>query len=717
MAGGITFAGIAERSRWAAEAVDENAFGLFRCLRYRCGPEMENPPHIPETTLASARAPLPERMRGFFADDGPLSVSPDFEYRPQQQEMAVRIASALTESRALVVEAGTGVGKSLAYLVPAVLHGLETKRKAVISTHTINLQEQLIDKDIPLVQKVLEENFRAVLMKGRGNYLCPQRLKRALASGPELFTSTDQAELQRLQVWAATTHDGSLSSLDFTPEPRVWAQVCSEAQICTLRTCGPDSGCFYQKVRRQVAEADVVVLNHTLLFTLLSGQDDLSKGGDGFLFPRDFLVIDEAHTLENVAARALGLRLSQAGVRFDLNRLYNPRTRKGMFHMLRHAEGVSHVQGLTDELDDFFHRVGETSKFGPQSNVFRVRRPDLVENTLHNHFLNIERAVKDASEKLENDTARAELLDLGGRVREMRAGVADYLDQALEDHVYWVEKSGREGHSLTLQTAPIDVAAALRALFFEAGKPCVLTSATLSVGEKSDDLAYFRRRVGAEAAEAREIGSPFDYKKQMEIFLVRSMPEPSSPRFEDALETWVAHFLRRSSGRAFVLFTSYRLLQSLAKRMEGFFRREGYRLLLQGTGMPRHQLLQEFRDDISSVLFGTDSFWTGVDVPGEALSNVIVTRLPFAVPDHPLVASRLERIEEEGGNPFMDFSVPEAILKLRQGVGRLIRSKRDRGITVLLDNRVLTKSYGKAFLKALPDAPVTVVDDRELEGK
>jgi ATP-dependent DNA helicase DinG len=378
---------------------------------------------------------------------------------------------------------------------------------------------------------------------------------------------------------------------------------------------------------------------------------------------------------------------------------------------------VSHMLGLVDELDDFFGRVGESSRFGPQSNVFRVRRPDLVDNTLHGHFLNIESAVKDAAEKLENDTARAELLDLGGRVREMRAGVAEYLDQSLEDHVYWVEKSGQEGRSLTLQTAPVDVAAALRALFFEAEKPCILTSATLGVGEKSDDLAYFRRRVGAEAAEACEIGSPFDYARQMEIFLVRSMPEPASPKFEQALETWVAHFLRRSAGRAFVLFTSYRLMRSLADRMDGFFRREGYRLLVQGSGMPRHQLIQEFRDDVSSVLFGTDSFWTGVDVPGEALSNVIVTRLPFAVPDHPLVASRLERIEEEGGNPFMDFSVPEAILKLRQGVGRLIRSKRDRGITVILDNRVLTKSYGKAFLKALPDAPVTVVDDRELAGR
>jgi ATP-dependent DNA helicase DinG len=656
-------------------------------------------------------APLQERMRDFFSDTGPLSDSRDFEFRPEQQQMAMEVARSLQQADALVIEAGTGVGKSLAYLVPSVTFALETKQKAVISTHTINLQEQLIEKDLPLLQKLIPNGFKAVLMKGRHNYICPRRLARAIANGPELFTSTDQVELMQINEWMRDTTDGSLSDLDFTPQPRVWAQVCSEPSVCTLRTCGPDSGCFYQKVRRQVAEADVVVLNHTLLFTLLASQDDVGQDDEkGFLFPRDFVVIDEAHTLEHVAARQLGLRLSQAGMRFDLNRLYNPRSKKGIFHMLRSGGGVRDTIDLIDGLDDFFSTVASHSKFGPYSNVFRVRNPDLVDNTLHARFLAVEKQAKDAAENIKNENQRAEVLDLAGRIREMRQGVADYLDQALEDHVYWVEKSGGEGNFLTLQSAPVNVAEHIRRIFFHGRNACILTSATLGTSEGSDDLSYFRKRVGAESVRSIQIGSPFDYEQQMRIFLVKSMPDPGTDKFEAALEKWIAHFIQKSSGRAFVLFTSYRLMRSLADKMEKFFKDEGYQLLVQGNKMPRHQLIQEFRSDISSVLFGTDSFWTGVDVPGEALSNVIVTRLPFAVPDHPLVASRLERIEEEGGNPFMEYSVPEAILKLRQGVGRLIRSKRDRGITVILDNRVLTKMYGKAFLRSLPPAPVQIIE-------
>lgn len=666
---------------------------------------------LSDTAPEPSRTPLAERMREFFSDTGPLSDSRDFEFRPEQQQMAMEVARALQQADALVVEAGTGVGKSLAYLVPSVIFALETKQKAVISTHTINLQEQLIDKDLPLLQKLIPNGFKAVLMKGRHNYICPRRLKRAIANGPELFSSTDQVELMQLDAWVRDTTDGSLSDLDFTPQSRVWAQVCSEPSVCTLRTCGPDSGCFYQKVRRQVAEADVVVLNHTLLFTLIAAQDEMGQQDEkGFLFPRDFVIIDEAHTLEHVAARQLGLRLSQAGMRFDLNRLYNPRSKKGIFHMLRSANGIRDTIDLIDGLDDFFNMVEGKSKFGPYSNVFRVRNPDLVDNTLHARFLAVEKHAKDSAETIKSDNSRMEVLDLAGRVREMRQGVADYLDQALEDHVYWVEKSGTEHTSLTLQSAPVNVAEHLRRIFFHGRNACVLTSATLGVGEGGDDLSYFRKRVGAENVRSVQIGSPFDYQEQMRVFLVKSMPDPGSPQFEAALEKWIAHFIQKSSGRAFVLFTSYRLMRSLAEKMEGFFKDEGYQLLVQGQKMPRHQLIQEFRDDVSSVLFGTDSFWTGVDVPGEALSNVIVTRLPFAVPDHPLTASRLERIEEEGGNPFMEYSVPEAILKLRQGVGRLIRSKRDRGITVILDNRVLTKMYGKAFLRSLPPAPVKIVE-------
>jgi ATP-dependent DNA helicase DinG len=663
-----------------------------------------------------AKAPLSERIHEVFSDHGLLSRSDDFEFRAEQQQMAVKVAAALERDRCLVVEAGTGVGKSLAYLLPAVVHALEKGRKAVLSTHTINLQEQLISKDIPIVQNLLGGGraippFKAVLLKGRGNYLCPTRLERALRSADDLFTSGELEELRQIRTWARESTDGTLSSLPFTPDAKVWSQICSEPHACTARLCGAKGGCFYQEARKQIAESHVVVLNHTLLFTLMAAAEDTDtlQGGDSFLFPNDFLVIDEAHTLENVAARQLGLNLSHSSLRFQLARLYNSRTRKGLLTAAADADGVRLCVTLAAALDDFFDEVDRACVFRGPAREYRVRSAGLVEHSAAAALLALEKRIVETSEKLPDSASKTELQEARRRLAEARVGIRQFLDQDLEDHVYWVEKSGGPSESLALRTAPIDVSDALRSMLFSRGKSCLLTSATLGMGEA--DLRYFRDRVGADEVEALRIGSPFDYEKQMTLHLVASMPEPSSPDFEGALEKRIAHYLQLSQGRAFVLFTSYKLLQAMAGRLEGYCARQGWELLVQGTGKPRHQIIREFRENISSVLFGTESFWTGVDVPGEALSNVIITRLPFAVPDHPVTASRLEAIEERGGNPFMEYSVPEAVLKLRQGVGRLIRTGRDHGIAVILDNRVLTKQYGRVFLDALPPAPRVIARD------
>jgi ATP-dependent DNA helicase DinG len=647
-----------------------------------------------------------ERVRAFFSENGLLSRAKNFEFRSQQQEMAAAVATALEEERHLVVEAGTGVGKSLAYLTPAILLAIEQHRKAIVSTHTINLQEQLLYKDIPILKKILPVEFEAALIKGRQNYLCPRRLERALQQANELFTGPEQNELKRLAEWARTTRDGSLSDLSVEPDPKVWIQVCSEAHICTKKTCGHDTRCFYHNARKHFEAADLVVINHTLLFVLLDDPEEMAERESGFIFPNDFLILDEAHTVENVASRQIGIRISQYGLRSTIQRLYNARTRKGLFTVMRDAEGVRLAADLVDHAEKFFAAVESKCDF-KKGREFRVRDADLVSDTITGRMTSLQNRIAEVVKRAEDEFLKAELQEYGRRIHKDRTGIAAFLEQNRREHVYWVERTGKTAQFITLNAAPIDIAPVLREMIFRDNCSCVMTSATLSVGRK--DLAYFRQRIGAEEAEPALLGGPFDFQKQMKMFIVKKMPDPRDAQYEEALEHWVAHFVEKTDGRAFVLFTSYRGMQQVAARMAQFFSQKKFNLLVQGGGAPRGKLLDQFKTTPRSVLFGTDSFWMGVDVPGEALSNVIITRLPFAVPDHPLIEAKLELIEERGGDPFTEYSLPEAILKLRQGVGRLIRTKSDCGIIVILDNRIVTKPYGRAFLQALPKCPVEII--------
>lgn len=648
------------------------------------------------------------RVGEFFSPQGLLGKVKNFEFRREQQQMAMAVAAALEGKEHLVVEAGTGVGKSLAYLVPSVLYALENKRKAVISTYTINLQEQLVYKDLPVLQKVLPDEFDVMLWKGRANYLCPMRLQRAITQADGLFTSPERAELERLRLWAERTENGSLSDLSIEPDARVWAEVCSEAHICTVKTCGANPRCFYQQARKRLISADVVVMNHTLFFLNLTGQGDPEDGSTGYLFGNDFVIFDEAHTVEAIAARQIGMGVSQYGLRQALHRLYNPKTKKGLFQVLRQPDAVREISGLLERVEEFFERVGERGSFSEKKKEVRVRQPDFVDDTLTTPLAALHGRLAGLIREQEDETLKGELQDLSRRVRDAREAVSGFLKMEGDDFVYWVEQMGKTQRSYALNAAPVDVAPYLSGLLFRGGNTCVMTSATLSTG--GTDFGYFRHRVGAFDARALQIGSPFDYERQMKLFIARKVPDPKETEaYERALAQWIEHFVEKTQGRAFVLFTSYKTMQAIAAQVRERLDDLDYKLLVQGENLPRHQLVAEFKKDQRHVLFGTESFWSGVDVPGEALSNVIITRLPFAVPDHPLIEARLQKIEAEGGDAFASYSLPEAILKLRQGVGRLIRTQSDKGIVVILDPRVLTKGYGRAFLNAIPKCPVEVV--------
>ena len=660
--------------------------------------------------MSNSENSLSAAVTTIFSSDGPLARIPGFEKRPQQEEMARAIATALEEEKHLVVEAGTGVGKSLAYLIPALLAAQKEGRKAIISTHTITLQEQLLYKDIPLLEKILGISCDAVLLKGRQNYLCPARLERALQHGNDLFSVETLPQLERLRLWSETTKDGTLSDLPESPDPQIWSQVCSERHLCTPKTCGKNPRCFYQAARRRALSAPILILNHTLFFTLL---EDASSSEKGYLFSNDFVIFDEAHTLESIASRHLGLTISQYGLRQLLHRLYSPRTHKGLLQQTKSTTAITAVAELLPEADLFFEQMANLCHF-QKGREYRLREKDLLTlkkilkgTTLPQRLHRLSVLVSNVAETLENEATQSELNDLATQLEETAEEIITFLEQREPDSVYWVEKTGKASSFYNFQIAPININQHLQQLLFRKGGTAILTSATLSTG--TPNLSYFRNRIGASDVAALQLGSPFDYEEQMKLYLIRTMPDPREDRYEAALEKWIAHFTEQSQARAFVLFTSYRTMQVVAQKMQSFFDRKQWQLLVQGETLSRTRMLEAFRSGKPSVLFGTESFWTGVDIPGEALSNVIITRLPFATPDQPLIEAKLEQITRSGGNAFVEYSLPEAILKLRQGVGRLIRNKNDHGIVAILDSRMVNKFYGKAFLQALPACNMEVL--------
>ncbi len=659
--------------------------------------------------------PKPTRIRELaaeiFAETGPLCSALKLEHRPEQEQMAHAVAASLTDDAPLLFEAGTGVGKSLAYLVPGIIHAVDQSRQLIVSTHTISLQEQIEQKDLPICRRVFKAtpglapyaDFRSTVLVGKSNYLCPTRLAHALADRTTLFADADYEELQRIAKWAEKTTTGLRHDLKPPPRPEVWDAINADSSSCSRKHCDPDR-CHYQRARVRLRSAQVVIVNHALLFALINAGGAQAQGAGtgtrGVLFPDDFLVLDEAHTIPEVATNHFGLSLSSYGVDRALKYLFNPRTKRGLFRKHGGPEAQQLVFDALDASKLFFAFLAD--KLLTPRPVVRLRETGVAEAMLDGPLGALHRLLGKLADKLGDGREHDELLEQRQRIKGLQAGLTEWLTLGDQSHVYWAERSGRKQTIVTLRSAPIDVAPELRKHLFGCRTSVVCTSATLAMGGSIDPLAV---RIGADGARSVAVKSPFDFERHMRIYVAADVPLPTPKEARLALEA-LTDYIRFCTGKvrggSLVLFTSYSDMRAVAAELEPGWRTAQRPFLMQGADLSRTELAQQMRTLGNAVLFGTDSFWTGVDVPGAALSQVIITRLPFDPPTHPITEAKCEHIRANGGNPFNDLTLPDALIKFRQGIGRLIRNKTDRGVVTILDSRVLAKAYGREFLGSLP---------------
>ncbi len=637
------------------------------------------------------------KIKTYFDNGGVLSQKlGSFEFRPQQLEMAEAVAASLEEGHHLMIEAGTGTGKSLAYLIPAVLWAIKNETRVIVSTYTKTLQEQIVNQDIPFLREVLGLPFRYSLCLGSENYLSLRRMKRA--SQTHLFGNVEEDEqLNEVFDWAGRTESGFRNDLPFEPSPAVWEEVGRQKDLCMGKQCETFNSCFYFKERRKWFGAHILIVNHHLFFANVANS--------GAVLPRyDAVIFDEAQNLEEAATSFLGLNVSNSGLIYFLDRLYNAKTKRGTLARLRDdltIEIQQRVSRVRIAVEGFFENLFD--EFGRKERTLRFYSPPTLSNTLFIPLQDLHEALKALEHRVTSEEEQLEVSAAATRVFEFNNTISALLNQNMKEYVYWLEVTPKKRFTrATLRGMPINISEELREQVFSKIDRAVLTSATLTTNRSFD---HMKERLGCTPKEESTLDSPFDYTRQALLYLPQDMPEPGAEvaQYVAALADRTLELIQATGGKTFVLFTSYDILNRMYKILDPKLHQ--YQILKQGEMAPS-RMIQRFKEK-PSVIFGTNSFWQGVDIPGDALSSVIITKLPFDVPSEPLTEARIEDMKKRSINPFKHYQIPRAIIQLRQGFGRLIRKRTDKGVVAILDSRLTQRSYGKQFLKSLPECAQT----------
>ena len=632
---------------------------------------------------------------------------PNYEERPQQVAMAKAIQDAIEQGKHLIVEAGTGVGKSLAYLVPFIIWCKGNNKKVIITTYTKTLQEQLTKKDLPFIRDCLDMDFEFALCVGSENYLCKRRLNQVWQY--ELFESQDETkELGKIGQWAEYTETGLRFELDFETKDNVWMKVCRESDLCLSKKCQYRirDECFYSTAKAFEAKANILVANHHLFFTNLARAP--VEGGSGKILPKyDAIVFDEAHNIEDVATEYLGIEVSNLAIKYLLDKIYSKHANKGVLtriHNLpkkdfrRISKNINEIRVLSEQ---FFLKIFD--EFGSEPISKRIRTPDLFENILEEPLTGLSEELKSVLLKLKDDEILQEVKAYSDRCVSLRNSITTFLEQSLPEYVYWIDITTRQKSiRIELRAVPVDISTILREKVYNKTRSIIFTSATLTVNRKFD---FIKGRIGLENNLELLLDSPFDFRKQVLLYIEDNLPDPSYKLdiFKEKVIERIKEILKITKGRTFVLFTSYELLKKSSEVLKKHF--SEMEIVMQGE-IPKWQMLENFKEGKIDILLGTNTFWQGVDIPGKALECVIITKIPFSVPDDPVTEARMEYIAAQKKDPFINYTLPFAIIMLKQGFGRLIRTKKDYGVVAILDPRIRTRYYGKWFIESLPECKI-----------